>query len=110
MQNAEREANCRRVGWFTLVLYMQLWASTGAAQSSDLSQFTEPLMAVVRLVVDYIGPAIAIGGLIWAGAQFFSGETGRPFKTALGVVFGGVLIASAEDLWTSFFGGAGLGG
>lgn len=92
-----------------MMLLVVLQAVASAAAAQDLSEFTQPIQAVLSVVSNVIGPAIGIGGLIYAGAMFFYGETGRPFKIALCVVVGGVLITSAESIWSNLFGGVGVG-
>jgi hypothetical protein len=81
-----------------------------ATAQQELSEFTDPIRSVLAVVSNVIGPALGISGLIYAGAMFFFGETGRPFKIALSCVVGGVLITSAESIWTNLFGGVGVGG
>lgn len=105
----DHDTRITRLVWAALLVGLQLIASQGFAQS-DTSALSEPVTAFVRFILDFLGPAIAICGFIFAGAQFLAGETGRPFKVGLGCIVGGVLIASAEDIWTNFFGGTGLGG
>ena len=97
---------------FAIALMMGIWLTSAEvfAQAQDMGFLENPIRSVLRLVTNVIGPAIGIGGLIMAGVMFFSGQTGAPFKTALGVVIGGVLISSAETIWTTFFHGVAAGG
>ena len=82
----------------------------GVSAQQDLSEFTDPIQTVLGVVSNVIGPALGIGGLVYAGISFFYGNTGAPFRIALGCVIGGVLIASAESIWSNLFGGVGVGG
>jgi type IV secretory pathway VirB2 component (pilin) len=97
---------------FSCALVIGFWliASHVGAQDGDLSEFSNPVKTVVKFVTNVLGPAVGICGLILAGAMFFQGETGRVFKMALGMIVGGVLIASAETIWTGLFHGNAIGG
>ena len=91
-----------------LLVVLQLLGSPALA--ADLSEFTEPIETVLSVISNVIGPALGIAGLIGAGVAFFFGQTGAPFKIALCVVVGGVLISQAESIWSNLFGGVGVGG
>lgn len=93
-----------------LVIAFWLLAAHVGAQEGDLSEFSDPIKTVVKLITNVIGPAVAICGFILAGAMFFQGETRGAFKLGLGMIVGGVLIASAESIWTGLFHGNAIGG
>ena len=95
-----------------VALMLSVWFVSAEvfAQSADMTFIEGPIKSVLKLITKVIGPALGIGGLIMAGVMFFSGQVGAPFKTALCVVFGGVLISSAETIWTTFFHGVSAGG
>jgi len=111
MQNKTRLYAGVRSGVVVLMgLSLWLWSAHVFAQADDMAFLANPVRSVLRLATNVIGPAMGIGGLILAGAMFFTGQVGAPFKIALGVVVGGVLISSAETIWTTFFHGVAVGG
>jgi type IV secretory pathway VirB2 component (pilin) len=93
-----------------LVNFALLLVCSVVSAQDGLEEFADPIKSALSLVTNVLGPAIAIAGLVFAGVTFFNGETGRPFKIAIGVIFGGVLISSAQSIWTGFFHGVSVGG
>jgi type IV secretory pathway VirB2 component (pilin) len=81
------------------------------AQSSSGGEvpWTSSIQALLTNVTDVIAPAIGIGGFIAVGASAIMGETGKVFKIGIAVVVGATLMAQAQTIWTTFFGGTAVG-
>ena len=76
-------------------------------QAQDVP-WTESINTLLDNVQNVIAPAIGICGFIAVGASAIMGETGKVFKIGIAVVVGATLMAKAETIWTSFFGGTGV--
>lgn len=76
------------------------------AQAQDVP-WTDTIHALLDNVTNVIAPAIGICGFIAVGASAMMGETGKVFKIGIAVVVGATLMAKAQTIWTSIFGGAG---
>ena len=72
--------------------------------------WTSSIQSLLTNVTDVIAPAIGIGGFIAVGASAIAGETGKVFKIGIAVVVGATLMAQAQTIWTTFFGGTSVGG
>jgi type IV secretory pathway VirB2 component (pilin) len=92
------------MAWVLFSATLRVGAQGAGGSGMD---WDDPINSLLTSITDTIAPAIGIAGLICAGAAFLMGETGRVFKIALGVVMGGVVMAHARDIWSTFFGGGG---
>ena len=78
------------------------------AHAAGDAPWTDSINTLLDNVTNVIAPAIGICGFIAVGASAIMGETGKVFKIGIAVVIGATLMAKAQDIWTSFFGGAGV--
>jgi type IV secretory pathway VirB2 component (pilin) len=96
----------RAVPWVLRMTVATVALTPVSVHAQDVP-WTESIHTLVANVTDVIAPAIGVCGFIAVGASAIMGETGKVFKIGIAVVVGATLMAKAQDIWTSFFGGTG---